>query len=66
VVDILVVLIKKAKTEGQIEGVIPHLVDDGLSILQYAYDMILFMQHGLEKGKEYETTSKCFLRIVGV
>jgi hypothetical protein len=36
----LAVLIKKAKTDGQIEGVIPHLVDDGLSILQYADDTI--------------------------
>jgi hypothetical protein len=29
--------------------VIPHLVDDGLSILQYADDTILFMEHDLEK-----------------
>jgi retron-type reverse transcriptase len=33
VVDMLTILIKRAKEEGQIEGVIPHLVDDGLSIL---------------------------------
>jgi hypothetical protein len=36
----LAVLIKRAKTDGKIEGVIPHLVDDGLSILQYADDTI--------------------------
>jgi hypothetical protein len=33
VVDMLAILIKRAKEEGQVTGVIPHLVDDGLSIL---------------------------------
>jgi hypothetical protein len=43
VVDMLAILIKRVKEEGQIIRVIPHLVDDGLSILQYADDTILFM-----------------------
>jgi hypothetical protein len=43
VADMLAILIKRAKADGQIEGVIPHLVDGGLSILQYADDTILFM-----------------------
>jgi hypothetical protein len=34
VADMLVVLIERAKSEGQIEGAIPHLVDGGLSILK--------------------------------
>jgi hypothetical protein len=29
-------IIKRAKFDGQIEGVVPHLVDEDLSILQYA------------------------------
>jgi hypothetical protein len=33
VVDMLAILIKSAKDEGQFEGVILHLVDDGLSFL---------------------------------
>jgi hypothetical protein len=28
-----------AKSNGEVEGVIPHLVDGGLSILQYADDI---------------------------
>ena len=36
VVDMLAILICRAKENGQISGVVPHLVDDGLSILQYA------------------------------
>jgi hypothetical protein len=37
------VIIERTKVDRQIKGVIPHLVDGGLSILQYADDMILFM-----------------------
>jgi hypothetical protein len=43
-------MIERAKNDGLIEGVIPHLVDGGLSILQYADDTILFMEHDLEKA----------------
>jgi hypothetical protein len=43
-------MIERAKTDGLIEGVIPHLVDGGLSILQYVDDTILFMEHNLEKA----------------
>jgi hypothetical protein len=50
VADMLAILIKQANYVGQIEGVIPHLVDGGLSILQYADDTILFMEHDLEKA----------------
>jgi hypothetical protein len=48
VADMLAVLIKRAKQNGQIQGVVSHLVDDGLSILQYADDTIIFMEDDLE------------------
>jgi hypothetical protein len=35
---------------GWTSGVIPHLVDDGLSILQYMDDTILFMEHNFEQA----------------
>ncbi|WVZ62069.1 hypothetical protein U9M48_011857, partial [Paspalum notatum var. saurae] len=41
-VDMLKVFISRAKTDGQFEGVIPHLVDD---------DTILFMDHDLDKAR---------------
>ncbi|WVZ90234.1 hypothetical protein U9M48_036551 [Paspalum notatum var. saurae] len=50
-VDMLKVFISRAKTDGQFEGVIPHLVDGGLSILRYADDTILFMDHDLDKAR---------------
>jgi hypothetical protein len=51
VADMLVILIKRAKADGQIERVISHLVDGGLSILQYADDTILFMEHEAQNLK---------------
>ena len=51
VADMLSLLIKRAKADGQIRGVIPHLIDDGLSILQYADDTIIFIDHDLEQAK---------------
>ena len=38
VADMLAVTIERAKVNGQIDGVVSHLVDGGLSILQYADD----------------------------
>jgi hypothetical protein len=51
VVDMLAILINRDKNEGHINGVVPHLVDDGLSILQYADDTIIFLEHDTERAK---------------
>jgi hypothetical protein len=45
----LAIIINRAKEDGQVDGLIPHLVEGGVSILQYAYDAIIFMEHDLEK-----------------
>jgi hypothetical protein len=42
--DMLVVLIERAKSNGQ-----THLVDGGLPNFQYGDDIILFMEHDLKK-----------------
>jgi hypothetical protein len=47
VANMLAIMIVHTKNDGLIEGVIPHLVDGGFSILQYADDTILFMEHDL-------------------
>jgi hypothetical protein len=46
----LALLINWGKEDGQIRGLVPHLVDGGISILQYADDIILFMEHNLEQA----------------
>lgn len=52
VVEMLVILNKRAKDDGQISGVIPHLVDDGLFILQYADNTLIFSRVWLSASKE--------------
>jgi hypothetical protein len=47
----LALLINRANADGQIRGVLPHLVDDGLSILQYADDTIISIDHDPEQAK---------------
>jgi len=60
VADMLAILIKRANEEAQISGVVHHLVDGGLSVLQYAEDTILFMEHNLDHARNiiYYTVPK--------
>jgi hypothetical protein len=66
VADMLAIMIEHAKINGHFEGVIPHLVDGGLSILQYADDTILFMEHGLEKAKNLKLILSAFEQLSGL
>jgi len=47
----LAIIIARAKEDDQIKGIVPHLLEDGLSILQYADDTIIFMDHDIEQAK---------------
>jgi hypothetical protein len=62
----LAILIEHAKADGQIEGVIPHLVDGGLSIRQYADDTILFMEHDIEKAQNLKLILAAFAKLSGL
>jgi hypothetical protein len=66
VVDMLAIMIERAKVDGQIEGLIPHLVDGGLSILQYADDTILFMEHDMEKAQNLKLILAAFEQLSGL
>jgi hypothetical protein len=66
VADMLAIMIERATSEGQIEGVIPHLVDGGLSILQYADDTILFMDHDIEKTRNLKLILSVFEHLSGL
>jgi hypothetical protein len=46
--------------------VIPYLVDDGLPILQYADDTILFMEHDLKKAKNLKLILSAFEQLSGL
>jgi hypothetical protein len=66
VVDMLAILINRDKMDGQIPGVIPHILDDGLSILQYADDTILFMEHNFDQARNMKLLLTAFEQISGL
>jgi hypothetical protein len=50
ITDMLAILIRRAKDDSQVNGLIPCLVEGGVSILQYVDDTTIFMDHDLEKA----------------
>jgi hypothetical protein len=60
VVDILAIIIARTKEDGQIKGVVPHLVDGGLSILQNVDDTVLFLDHDIEQAKNMKLLLSAF------
>jgi hypothetical protein len=56
----LAILINRAKNGGQISRLILNIIDDGLSILLYADDTILFMEHNFDTGNEHEAATSGF------
>ena len=58
--------VKRAKDDGQIRGVIPNLLDDGLSILQYADDTIIFIDHDFEQAKNLKLLLCAFEQLSGL
>lgn len=43
----VIVLTVRAKEDGQVGDLIPHLMDCGVSVLQYTNDSIVFMEHNM-------------------
>jgi hypothetical protein len=66
IADMLYILIGRAKEDGQVDGLIPHLVDGGVSILQYADDTIIFMEHDLEKALNMKLIICIFVQLSGL
>jgi len=62
----LAILINRAKDESQVMGIVPHLVDGGLSILQYADDTILFMDRDIEKATNIKMLLCAFEQLSGL
>jgi hypothetical protein len=66
VADMLAILIARATEDGQVGGLIPHLVEGGVSILQYADDTILFMEHDLAKALNMKLILCLFEQLSGL
>jgi hypothetical protein len=66
VADMLAISFSGAKESCQFTGVVPHLVDGGLSILQYADDTIYFMDHNLEHARNVKLLLIAFEQTLGL
>ena len=66
VADMLAVLISRAKEDGQVGSLVPHLVEGGVSILQYADDTILFMEHDIQKAVNMKLILCIFEQLSGL
>jgi hypothetical protein len=66
VADMLAVLIAWAKEEGHVGELLIHLVEGGLSILQYTDDTILFLQHDIEKFVNIKLIICIFEQMLGL
>jgi hypothetical protein len=62
----LAVLIERSKGMGFFDGLVPHVVEDGLSILQYADDTILFLDDDLDKAKGLRVVLSAFEKLSGL
>ena len=66
VVDMLTILIGRAKDARQVGSLVPHLVDGGVSVLQYADDTIIFMEHDLAKARNMKLVLCLFEQLSGL
>ena len=62
----MAILIERAKQDDQIAGVVPHLVNGGLSILQYVDEIIVFMEHDLDKARNLKPLLPAFEQMLGL
>jgi hypothetical protein len=62
----LAILINRAKHVGQVDGLIPQLVDGDLSILQYADDTLIFMDHDLAMAENIKLLLLAFEQVLGL
>lgn len=49
--NMLVIILERAKEDNQVRGVVTHLIDGGLSILQYVDDTVILLDHDIEQAK---------------
>jgi hypothetical protein len=64
--DGLALLLNKGQEEGLVKGLVPHLIDGGISILQYADDTILLLEDDLENARNVKYILCLFEQISGL
>ena len=62
----LAIILNRTKQEGLIRGIIPRLIDDELSILQYADDTVIFLDHDIDLAKNMKLLLCVFEQLSGL
>lgn len=55
-----------AQNSGQIAGLIPHLIDKGVAMLQYVDDTIMFIHDDLDSAKNLNLLLYMFEQMSGL
>lgn len=66
VVDALSVLIKEAQRCGVIKGIVPHLQENGIAILQYADDTVFLLEEGDKNARNLKFILCLFEQMSGL
>jgi hypothetical protein len=66
VADCLTRMVQKAQTNGLITGLISHIVPNGVAILQYADDTIVFLKHDVEGAMHMKLLLYLFEMLAGL
>ena len=59
-------MLSRACDAGIIQGLVPHLVNGGLSHLQYADDTVIFTSHDLDKAVNMKLLLSTFEQLSGL
>jgi hypothetical protein len=62
VMDMLAIILQRVKEDGQVGGVVTHLIDGGLSIL----DTIIFLDHDIEQANNLKLILSLFEQLSGL
>ena len=66
VADMLAVLVSRARRSDQLKGLVPHLIEEGLSILQYVDDTVFFLEDDLVQAQNLKLILCVFEKISGL
>jgi hypothetical protein len=66
VADFLTRMVHKAQDNKLITGLISHIIPNGVTILQYADDIILFLKHDLEGATHMKLLLYLFEMLAGL
>jgi hypothetical protein len=64
--DALATMLDNAKRAGKIKGLVPHLIEGGITHLQYAYDMVVFVNMDDQSIMNIKFILYCFENMSGL